>query len=344
MSIPERKNNIIRWCLLGSILIIGTIAMILVTPEDFAWTKYLREHRIDSFKDWMANSVFEGEMIGGSDLPVFVLIISALLYLVAWIPSISNMKIRVKFSFILNFLNKHPRFKEKINLWRPLFGFILASSLCLAMFINATKWTVGRARPKYVIEKGMAYSEWYEFGPYFVANGTFRGSFPSGHTGTVIILAVFGYLFLFNTKKMWLKAIGIIITLFTLLSSVLMLLARCMSLAHWVSDSVISIIFGLLIVHLLYFWILKMPEQREYIQKNRQPMPLPFLYELQLCLMLFFVVIGAMAVIVGLRALYLQSATWFAAIVPVGAFMIFYFLRLLTKLNPTKVGSIRKLN
>ena len=281
MNISERKNNIIRWSLLGGIFLLGTVAMILVTPVDFEWTKYLREHRIVSFKNWMADSVFEGEMVGGSDLPIFFIIVSAFVYILAWTPSITNLTIRSKFSFLLNFLEKRPRLKNIMNLWRPLLGFVLASSICIGMFIHSMKWSIGRARPKYVIEKGMAYSEWYEFGPYFVADGGFSGSFPSGHTGTVIILMVLAYILFFNTKKMWLKVLGIIFALLTLSSAVLMLLARSMSFAHWISDSMMSIVSGWLIVHILYFWILKIPKQREYFNKNEQPMPLPFFFAIR---------------------------------------------------------------
>ena len=333
MSISDRKNNIIRWSFLGVILLLGTISMILVTLVDFEWTKYLYEHRIVSFKDWMADSVFEGEMIGGSDLPIFFIIVSAFVYIIAWTSSITNLTIRSKFSFLLNFLGKRPRLKDIMNLWRPLLGFVLASSICIGMFIHSLKWSIGRARPKYVIEKGMAYSEWYGFGPYFVADGPFRGSFPSGHTGTVILLMVLAYILFFNTKSLWLKFFGIISALLTLSSAMLMLLARSMSFAHWISDSVMSIVSGWLIVHLLYFWILKIPKQREYLQKNEQPMPLPFFFAIRLCLTIFPVILGVMAVIIGLRALYLQNCPWLATMVPVGVFLVIFFLRLCIKLN-----------
>lgn len=325
----------IAWGLLLLIIVSGIIAMVAVTPADEEWTRFLRKNRIDWFKDGMGDSLFEGEMIGGSDIPVLVMIGAGILYILAWLPLISIEKIKTKLSFLINWMENRPKLKIKLLMWRPCLGFILMSSLCIAMFVHSNKWTLGRARPKYVWEKGMSYSEWYEFGPYFVAGGKFRGSFPSGHTATVIALMALVYALIFSSKKGWIKFFGILTFIFTMVDSILMLLARSMSNAHWISDSTFSIFSGWLIIHVLYFWILKVPEQEDFYRKNHQPMSLPFFYEMQYTALLFITVLGIMATVIGLRALYMQNCPWLVAISPIGLAVIFFCFRLMKKIGFT---------
>lgn len=335
----DKKITIERlksWGGLVAILLMGTVTMVVVTPHDADWTRHLRENRLDWFKDWMSDSIFEGEMLGGSDLPVIAIIVAGILYLLAWLPLITYPKIRNSLSFLIKWIDSRPVFKQRLNQWRPQLGLILMSSLCIAIFVNASKWVTGRARPKYVWEKGMDYSDWYQFGSYFIADGSFRGSFPSGHTATVISLMGLAYVLFFNTRKVWVKSLGVLTFCFTIASSVLMLLARSMSNAHWVSDSVMSVFAGWLIVHVIYFWLLKVPEQVEFYQERQQAMPLPFLYEMQYTFLILLIGLGIMASIIGLRALYLQNCPWLVGISPLGAAMIIFSFYLLIKLNKSK--------
>ena len=337
MKPTDKKNKFITWGLLGVIIITGIISMAVVTPEDKVWTRHLRENRVDWFKDWMGDSIFEGEMLGGSDIPVIVMIIAGVLYLLAWIPLIPSEKAKDKLSFLLKWVENRPKIRDTLERWRPQTGFILMSSLCIAMFVHANKWMTGRPRPKYVWEKGMAYSDWYEFGAYFVADGKFRGSFPSGHTATVISLLTLAYILLFDTKKVWVKFLGILTLIFTLGSSVMMLIARSMSNAHWVSDSAVSIFAGWLIIHIMYFWILQVPFQKKYFQENKNPLPLPFLYELIFTFLLLITCFGFMALVIGFRAIWIQNCPWLVVISPIGIIMIFYSLKLILKLNSQKI-------
>ena len=154
--------------------------MFLLVPVDYEWTIFLRQHRIAWFDRWMAQSLFEGESLGGGDPVIFFLFFVALAYFAAW--------------------KKGPA--SRFYAWRPHLGFILVTAMTTSvMMVHSLKWVVGRARPSYVVKGLLPYTGWFEFGPHFITEGTYRGSLPSGHTAQVFILMTVAYILLLTPSR-----------------------------------------------------------------------------------------------------------------------------------------------
>ena len=78
MKTPTHLNGLI---LFGLAWFLG---MLLLIHVDYEWTMLLRQHRIAWFDQWMAQSLFEGEPLGGGDPVIFLLIFVVIAYSIAW--------------------------------------------------------------------------------------------------------------------------------------------------------------------------------------------------------------------------------------------------------------------
>lgn len=311
-AMDEAARQLRRRALTGlaSILVAGTAAMVLVTPFDAQWTRWLREHRHDGFKDFMSDSMFELEGIGGGDLAVLFLIAVGILYALSWF--------KVSLAF--------PR------RWRPRLGFMIICALVTGIYATHTiKWISGRARPKAVFRGELPYTEWHEFGPQFIADGAFRGSFPSGHTASAFLFMTLAYILVNAGETRLTRLSGWLLGGATILFALSMGVARSMGRAHWVSDAVAVIFLNWALIHVIYFWGTRVPEQDQHYRNHGAPPPYPLLNEIWIGLHLFLACLGVMATIIGVRAVWLQNHPWLIILTPIGAAMTVVFARLAWK-------------
>ena len=307
-------NSGFRLYVLGLILLALAAAMIAVTGNDYAWTIWLHQHRIQWIDDFLGRTLFEGEGIGGSDFAIIFLAVVVVLYIHAW---------------------RKPDIR-KLQAWRPYLGFIVSSGLvCSVYMVHSLKWVMGRARPRLVIKKGMAFTEWFEFGPHYVTEGIYRGSFPSGHTAAVLSLLTLAYaLVACHSRNMTQRAAGVMWGSASIAYCFFMAIGRSMSLGHWLSDCLFSIFMGWTLMHVLYYWILKVPLQVQYYLDRHTHAATPTFWELKTCIYILLVVLGGMAVAIGMRAFEEQSFPWLAVLILPGGWLVWYFgRRLLRFLN-----------
>ncbi|MFI5400049.1 MAG: phosphatase PAP2 family protein [SAR324 cluster bacterium] len=292
------RRNAFPWGL-ATLLAGFAAAMAAVTPLDYAWTLVLIDHRWDAAVAFLRRTVFEGSALGASDLPVFGLL--ALFALYAQVTS------RRAIPALLGF--------------RSWLGFILVATLASGLgVVHTLKWIVGRARPYEVLGEGhLPFTPWYVPGPHFVTEGIYRGSFPSGHTAAAFAFIALAYALAGDpllTRRWRLSGWGV--GAGALLFSVAMAIGSAMARSHWLSDAVAVTGLVWILVHVLYFWGLRVPDQRRYWQAHGAlPQP-PGRWELRLCLLGFPVLLGTIAVGLGLRALALQAVPYLAALVPLG--------------------------
>ena len=290
--------------LIAMIVIMGVLAV-----YDYQWTIWLNHHRVEWLDEFMGRTIFEGEGFGGGDAAVLFMAAALCFYIFAWV---------------------NPGHK-RLEQWRPYLGFITSAGFICGLFmVHSLKWVMGRARPGLVFTGGLAYSEWYRFGPHFVTEGIYRGSFPSGHTAAVLLFLTPAYIFLASPDQSRpRRAAGLIWGFLSLSYSVLMAIARTMTLSHWLSDCVFSIFFGWVIIHILYFWVLRVPDQDTHYRHQGILITTPKFWELRLCLLLSPVILGGMAMVIGGRSLYEYSVPWLGVLIPAGVFTgIFFWKRL----------------
>ena len=308
-SFFDLGNNVKTPTHLNGLILFGLawlLGMLLLIPVDYEWTILLRQHRIAWFDRWMAQSLFEGEPLGGGDPVIFLLIFVVIAYFMAWKKDTSS----------------------RILAWRPHLGFFLVSMLTISvMMVHGLKWVVGRARPSYVLKGLLPYSDWFEFGPHFITEGTYRGSLPSGHTAQVFILMTLAYVLLLAPIKFkHQRFIGWVWGGASLIYTILMGLSRCMHLSHWISDVVFATGISWILMHLIYYHLLRVPQQDVYLERYGQFPALPRAWEIQLCFTLFGAVVGGMGFILGIRALVLGSG-WLlqVSLLSAGALIAAYF-------------------
>lgn len=273
ISIPQKN----RWL---HCIIILFLLVALISPWDYAYTKWLGTHSVAWFAKFMDNSFFEGKSFGGGDFATLYMIVCAVLYIAAWLPPVSNRLMR----------------------YRPELGFVVASSLVTTVFVvHGLKWTIGRARPSQVLWDGkLPFTNWFELGPYNLLDGLFNGSFPSGHTATIMIFLTLAYIIAFHGSWNHYR-LGRSIGMLTIGLAYLMAIARSMNRSHFITDGMVVIALNWLIIHFLYFKILRVPEQGKIIVQHGQVNGMPTCWELRLCLHGLFLVIGLMAVAIGAR-------------------------------------------
>lgn len=292
-----------RLILLGLAWLLG---MFLLLPVDYEWTILLRQHRMAWFDRWMAQSLFEGESLGGGDPVIFFLLFAAVAYYAAW--------------------KKGPA--SRFYAWRPHLGFILVTAITNSvLMVHSLKWVMGRSRPSYVIKGLLPFTNWFEFGPHFITEGTYQGSLPSGHTAQVFTLMTLAYILLLTPIRFkYQRRVGWAWGGATLVYTILMGLSRCMHLSHWLSDVAFAMGMSWILMHLIYHHLLRVPDQEAYYENNGHFPGQPGAWEIRLCFILFGATLGGMALLLGIRS-FILGADWIlqAALLSAGALFTAYF-------------------
>jgi membrane-associated phospholipid phosphatase len=296
--IERLKNNSGLIALIGMALVV----MAGATLVDQEWTVGLIRHRSPRLEAIMENSIFEGQPLGANDLVMVLLLGAVAAYYVGWRwPKVGN-----------------------IAAWRPQTGFALTSALVTGVYlVHGLKWITGRARPYLVLEHKAVFTQWFTFGPLFVGDGLFSGAFPSGHTAQMFLLMTAA--FALAADPLVGKPVRIAGWLWgatAMALSLAMGVARCMSLNHWLTDITGAICIGAIGMHLLYFKVLRVPDQRRYAARHGHLPDLPPVWELILCLHLLIGTLGVMMVVIGARAAWLGKSPWLTVTVPIGAVLV----------------------
>jgi PAP2 superfamily len=277
-------------------------AMPVIKQMDYVWTLALHRHQVRWLTQIMGQTLFEGHPPGASDVPVLFLGISVILYTIAWL---------------------RPQHAGLVRL-RPYLGFIVSVGFINGvLMVHGPKLALGRARPGLVFGHGAAYSPFYAFGPHYITEDFFRGSFPSGHTASMFTLMAIAYILMFDSHR-WARAhlAGMFWAALVLAVSVLMAVARSMSMSHWIGDGLLIILISWLVLHALYFWILKVP-----LQANQpSAVQMPPLWELRLCWWLGWMTMGLLATVLGARA-FEQQIPWLGVLIPGGLLLLVFAIR-----------------
>jgi len=302
--VMQKKSYLYAFVLLC--LIWGTV-MILVVPVDYDWTLFLREHRVRALDRFMARTIFEGKGFGGGDPVIFFIFLVLTAYYLAW---------------------KHGA-TSRFYAWRPQLGFILVSGLTGSMMmVHSLKWIMGRARPALVVKDKMPFTDWFMFGPHFITEGTYRGSFPSGHTAQAFVLVSLAYVLAAAWhRQRSIRLSGWAYGGLALAYAVTMGISRCMHLSHWLSDVVGALGLSWILMHAFYFWLLKIPQQTDYYVRHGNLPEVPKVWELRLCIHLLGLTVGATAFLLGLRAVMLNTHWSLYLLMPAGAVVFWNFYR-----------------
>ncbi len=284
-----------KYLLLALILILFCTAAVTIHHVDYDVTLYLKQNTWPQFEDFYSRTLFEGDLPGAGDVSIIGMLICLVLYL---------------FSAT----------KEQLARWRAELGFGIFAGLISALcFVHTVKWVVGRARPKEVLKSHLAYSDWFTTGPHFISEGIYRGSFPSGHTLAALLPLLLAYMLAGNRENsLKIRIAGVIVGILALLNAGGMALARPMSLNHWISDGLLGMLIGWLLIHICYFWVLKVPQQRRLLRSGKQGEIPPKYWELKLGLLSVAVSACIIFALFGLRALFLDVSLAWALLLPVG--------------------------
>jgi len=271
--------------------------MLALVPVDYTWTVWLREHRVRWLYRWMDQTLFEGEGLGGGDPVILILILVVFLYYIAWKRGAAS----------------------RLIAWRPHLGFIVVSAITTSvMMVHSLKWVMGRARPSLVMKGVLPFSDWFEFGPHFITEGTYRGSMPSGHTAQVFILMTLAYVLILAVPKFKSqRVLGWLWGTFALIYTLVMGLTRCMKYSHWVSDVFFSFGFSWILMHLIYHYFLRVPEQEDYYYKHGQFPRLQAVWELRISLLLLLIVLSATGLALGIRSIFWRAAWPLQVLLPI---------------------------
>ncbi|MDA8138408.1 MAG: phosphatase PAP2 family protein [Desulfobacteraceae bacterium] len=294
------------------------VAMTAASLWDMQVTAALIRWSQPDFNTIMGRTLFEGHLPGANDFSAIIWIAALVIYIGG--------------SLKRNQTNRLARF-------RPQAGFVLASALIIALsMVHGLKYFVGRARPSLVLDEAWPYSLWFVFGPHTIAQGPFNASFPSGHTAQAFTLMSIAYLLAGNPlASKTQKRLGWLWGGLALLFTMAMGIARCASQNHWLTDVMGSICLGWLLMHWIYFGLLRVPDQHRHWAEHNRPPQLPWGWELMLCLDIFLIIAGAIMIAGSLRGVLGTGTLWHAWLIPSGAALIWVGARLF-RLNRRSVS------
>ena len=217
--------NIGRWRSLG-IFVVGMILSLGVMQFEAPVVLELFRNPNITFRNFMANSYFEGRPFGGSDIGVTIAVVAFLV----WI------------------YRRKDKNNHSSNAQTSL-KFLWLTALCTAVFaVHSLKWIFSRARPKMILSidmtpESLVLMTWPGFMSWDGPRGVDYNSFPSGHTASCAIMIAYAYL-------LWPKHRGASSLVFAVVTiySCMMAAARSMSGMHWISDSIASYFLAWMIV------------------------------------------------------------------------------------------------
>jgi len=296
------------------VLLFGFLGVVL--PRfDYALTLWLSRAANPAFTEFMGRSVFEGGLPGGGDLVIFCILAVLAFYLLA--------SFGVGPKVLQNGLP---------SLGFAIFGAIV-SAVCL---VHGTKWVIGRARPKEVVYKDFAYSDWFELGSHYINEGAYHGSFPSGHTLSAFLIMLAAYALAGDSRhSRKMRVTGWCAGALALAYAGAMSVARAMSLSHWVSDCVLGMLLAWMLIHACYYWVLRVPEQNLQRRASQSLPERPMLFELRLGLLVLGFTAGVTCALLGLRAVFLLQLHPLVLLLPGGTLLSFWFGRAAASLYRT---------
>ena len=289
----------------------GALALFYIAPHDLEWLHYFADHQVDWFNKLMSESLFELEKPGAGDIVVIFFTVSLLLYcaasLVDTIRPVGGM-----INGIRQWLLKRARFSEYLRRHRLQLEFLVVSSFCCStLMVKTLKWVMARPRPTKILRGTRDFYQWYDVGPYFLDEGGYRASFPSGHTASAITLIGLAYVLIYTSSSDRWRTRGKIIMAATLCFTIAMAAARTMTAAHWPTDVIFSIFGGWLIIHLLFFYGYQFsPVNDRYLLKTLGSGSAPPFRGLRICWYLSWICLSGVAMILGLRHYFHDRWPW----------------------------------
>ena len=325
----DQSENKKRLLQLLAILLTGGVAMFFATLVDRPFSQWLREHSYPTLDEFMASSFFEGEMFGAGDITVITMIFCLIIYFVA--SHFERKNTLESYSLSTKTIPYLPWWLDtptKIASLRPVFGYLLVNGLCVAvLMVHPLKWIMARPRPLVVLNGTFPFNEWYEIGAHFIAEGAYRGGFPSGHTGSSAAMFGLAYCVVLGAKSEKGRVLGKYVLGFVFLLAVTMAFSRIMTAAHWVTDVVFSFFGGIAIAHTLYFWGLRIPEQMHNSLGQRVTQRSSY-FELKICGLLFLATLGGIAICLGIRSLVILQLPWILLVILAGAVVSYFSMKL----------------
>ena len=279
-------------------------------------------------------SIFELESPGGGDLVVLFFIVTLLLYCLSSCADLPGARwlVIVKTQ---QWLKRRREFQSFLIRYRLQLEFLVVSAFTTStLMVKTLKWVMARPRPKKILRGTRDFYEWFEFGPYFLDEGLYRASFPSGHTASAISLIGLAYVLVYSsTDRRW-KVAGLFVFGGVVLFALLMATARVMTTAHWPSDVIFSLFGGWLLIHLLffgYYYPLQLREVRAVPETIETAAPR--FRGFMLCWQLSLLCLSAVGVIIGLRHFLNDRWPWLIIISLAGGALGVYSLRAIIRLR-----------
>jgi membrane-associated phospholipid phosphatase len=282
-----------RYSFFFLLVFLFALVMVLASRIDYQWTILINSHEWKAFTDIMDRSLFEGDRLSPNDLVIFIFAGFVIMYVLASL-------VREDSSF-------YP--------WRPGLGFVVTSGLITGVgLVHSLKWVVGRVRPSDYLKHDLVYTEWFEFGAHFIES-SHKGSFPSGHTAQAFMLMSVAYLLAGDPRhSRRMKLAGLIIGALVLGFALTMGFSRSMSFHHWISDWLGSIFLSWIIIHTLYYWVFRVPDQALQLLKGVPGRPSRFRELYFLAVVLVFI-LGFMTLLAGARSMLLSGIGWMGVLV-----------------------------
>jgi len=298
----------VPWGLIA-LVTLSCVAMVIITPVDYAWTQWLVLHNNGIFSNIIGRTMFERKLPGAGDIVIIAQAVIVVLFLLSW---------------------ARPHAFKWLRAWRPRLGFMFFNGLVTEVyFIHSVKWIWGRFRPAAVLSGGRQFTKWFELGPQFIGDGIFHGSFPSGHASVAFSLMTLAYVLAGTGATRAQRCLGWMLGALVLANSVAVSVGRAMYGAHWLSDCVASVAFGWVTLHLLFFSGLRVPERCRLADSAGNSEPSPAWWEMLLAFNAFCVALGFWGCGIGLRALEFGRCIWLAFLIPLWlALMAFGAMRL----------------
>ena len=173
-------------------------------------------------------------------------------------PPVCIFKLQLQFLLVLVISPRYGLAADWLRRNRLRLEFLVVATFCCStLMVKLLKWTMARPRPKKYFWGTRPFNEWWEVGPYFLDEGTYRASFPSGHTASAITLMGLVYVLSFSLHDKRYRRLGAALFLFTIAFGLTMAVARIMTRAHWPTDVTFSIFGGWALIHLLFFYGIK---------------------------------------------------------------------------------------
>ena len=152
-----------------------------------------------------------------------------------------------------------PRYEERYTLTRIRSGFILVSSVVLFVSNRVIATFFSRVKPREALQNPQLYTSMLKFGKYSISDAIFKGCFTSGFTTLATLMITLAFISL-TSSDLWKIIINFII-----FSSwgIIMAITRVITAENYPTDVIWGYISGLLLISLIYFRILRVPEQEE---------------------------------------------------------------------------------